>query len=173
MLERVFQLPEGQGVIVFAAEVLNHMYSYAQTSFWSKEAGGQLFSPNPTQSSVNICLATGPHQEDKRSMWNFSPDVNKATEDRIEQFSQGLHAVGLWHTHPEASPKPSSTDRITTQKYLDAFQGDMEAFLLTIVGNKGLPPKLSVWIAQTSKSLAWTELTECVCLDINYKASAT
>lgn len=160
MYERSFLLPDNRGKVIFAVDVLQHMYAYAQTSFWSKEAGGQLFSDTPGLAEVNIALATGPYPQDKRSCWHFDLDVNRATNDRHNQFSLGLHPVGLWHTHSEAKPTPSTSDRITTQQYLEAFQGAMDSFLLVIIGNKGSPINLAVWIATIDKGKSWLKLNE-------------
>jgi integrative and conjugative element protein (TIGR02256 family) len=160
MNERRFQLPDNRGTVTFSVEVLKHMYKYAQTSFWSTEAGGQLFSMNPEQSSVQISLATGPYQQDLRTRWQFSPNIQKATEDRFQQFTKGLHSVGLWHTHPEAYPTPSISDQNTTKKYLDYFQGDMDGYVLAILGNKGEPLSLTLWIAWITKSKNWEQVHE-------------
>lgn len=160
MNERYFLLPDNRGVVILTEEVLSHMYSFSQTSLWSKEAGGQLFSATPERSTIRISVATGPYKQDKRSRFGFNPDTNKATQDRFIQFEKGLHSVGLWHTHPEKKPHPSNSDRQTTQKYLEAFQGDMQGFLSIIIGNKGNPPDLVVWIAWKNKEVLWLQLTE-------------
>jgi proteasome lid subunit RPN8/RPN11 len=160
MKERRFQLPEDRGVVVFSIDVLRHMDGYVQTFLWDREAGGQLFSTTPEQPMVSISLATGPYRQDRRTRWGFNPDIRKATEDRFHLFAKGLHAIGLWHTHPEPWPTPSVCDRITTQKYLGAFQGDMEGFLLAILGNKGNPRNLTVWMAGTNQNLQWMKLPE-------------
>lgn len=160
MNERRFQLPENRGVVVFSAAVLRHMYRYAQTSFWKREAGGQLFSAAPENSVVQISMATGPYWQDRRTRYGFYPDARKATEDRFQQFARGLHAVGLWHTHPEVWPTPSDCDRITTQEYLEAFKGDMDGFLLVIIGNQGSPLNLTVWMAWEKQARAWLQLSE-------------
>lgn len=160
MNERRFELPGERGLVIFSEGLLKHIYRYAQTSFCDREAGGQLFSTTPEQSEVLVSLATGPHQQDRRTRHGFFPDIPKATADRVEQFAKGFHAVGLWHTHPEAWPTPSDRDRITTQEYLKAFQGEMEGFLLAIVGNQGSPPKLTVWLAWNSHFDSWRQLPE-------------
>jgi integrative and conjugative element protein (TIGR02256 family) len=160
MSERHFQLPEDRGIVVFSNEVLQHMYRYTQTSIWQREAGGQLFSRTPEQPWVRISSATGPYWQDRRTRCSFHPDVHKATEDRFQNFAKGLHAVGLWHTHPEAWPTPSDCDRITTQDYLRAFQGDMEGFLLAILGNQSNSPNLTVWMAWQNQNMPWLKLSE-------------
>lgn len=160
MVERSFRLPGNRGIILFCSEVLVHMYSYAQTNFWKFEAGGQLFSDAPESDVVRISLATGPYPSDKRSRHGFQPDIRIANIDRVKYFSRGFHAVGLWHTHPERKPSPSGLDRKTACEYLRAFDGEMDGFLLVIVGNSGDPLNICVWLASVDPNNSWVELVE-------------
>lgn len=158
--ERTFLLPEQRGVVVFSNAVLARICGYAQTRWWQREAGGQLFSATPHQARVVVSDATGPHVRDARSRHAFVPDPTTATRDRNERFGQGQHAVGLWHTHPEAVPSPSHQDRTTTREYLEAFEGAMDGFLLVTLGNEGTPLNMSVWLATASPRNTWTQLPE-------------
>lgn len=160
MSERRFQLPDSLGVIVFPEKILSHIYSFAQTSIWSTEAGGQLFSATPEQQIIEISVITGPYSKDRRSRNGFFPNVQQATDDRNKQFKNGLHAVGIWHTHPERLPTPSLTDRKTTKEHLNAFEGEMHGFLLVILGNQGRPYNMVVWLAQRKSTDHWVRLTE-------------
>lgn len=160
MNSRRFLLPENRGHVIFVDHVLQHIYQHAQTRFWSREAGGELFSRNPHESSVVISDASGPHSQDTRSRHNFVPDFASAVRDREKQFNLGNHAVGLWHTHPEAIPLPSIQDYETTRKYLEAFEGAMNGFLLLILGNTGRPLNISVWVATVKPVNAWFKLKE-------------
>ena len=160
MTSRIFLLPENRGRVLFDDGVLRHMYKYAQTRFWHCEAGGQLFSETPHESSVVVSVVSGPHLRDSRSRHNFVPDLTSATRDRQSQFILGSHAVGLWHTHPEANPSPSNQDYDTTRKYLEAFDGMMNGFLLVILGNSGNPFNMMVWMATTNKVDSWVKLKE-------------
>jgi integrative and conjugative element protein (TIGR02256 family) len=147
MSGRQFELPEDRGVVTFTQNVLNHIYQHAQTSIWSKEAGGQLFSTTLSTESVDISVVTGPHKQDRRTRTSFAPDVKIAVQDRLHQFENGFHPVGLWHTHPEKYPTPSQIDKETTQAYLRSFNGEMDGFLLAILGNHGNPFNLTLWLA--------------------------
>lgn len=160
MTERSFRLPDDRGIIKFSAAVLTHMYCYAQNNFWKTEAGGQLFSKTPECESVLIDLATGPYPSDRRSRYGFRPDLNAANRDREENFKLDYHAVGLWHTHPESIPSPSPTDRTTACEYLHAFNGEMDGFLLVILGNRGSPLNICVWLASTAPGKPWLKLDE-------------
>ncbi|MVF14468.1 hypothetical protein FT643_20225 [Ketobacter sp. MCCC 1A13808] len=160
MSERSFRLPGDRGIIQFSTEVLTHMYSHAQTNFWKTEAGGQLFSDTPESVTVYIDIATGPYPSDRRSRYGFHPDLNIANRDRKDNFLRGYHAVGLWHTHPESTPSPSGTDRQTACEYLRSFNGEMDGFLLVIIGNRGTPLNLCVWLASIDSSKPWIKLDE-------------
>ena len=160
MNERWFKLPNNRGVIRFNTESLQHMYSHAQTRWNKPEAGGQLFSKAPESSEVLICCVTGPHPTDRRSRCGFCPDVKMANTDRQNLFSLGYYAVGLWHTHPEHTPAPSIKDIRTTHEYLQAFNGEMEGFLLITIGNKGTPLNMSVCLATLTPQKSWVELNE-------------
>ncbi|MDD5267593.1 MAG: Mov34/MPN/PAD-1 family protein [Methylococcales bacterium] len=160
MTSRTFLLPDNRGHVLFVDNVLQHMYQHAQTRFWQREAGGQLFSTAPHESSVVVSVASGPHSRDAQSRHHFAPDLPLATRDREIQFNLGKHAVGLWHTHPEAKPAPSNQDYNTTQEYLEAFHGMMDGFLLVILGNSGNPLNMVVWIATMKPFGAWIQLEE-------------
>lgn len=160
MSSRTYVLPDNRGIVLFEDAVLLHMYRHAQTHLWNREAGGQLFSPAPHVSEVVISVATGPHRNDKQTRCQFVPDLSDSTLDREKQFAMGNHAVGLWHTHPEDNPEPSGLDCTTTRKYLDAFNGEMEGFLLVILGRSGNPFNMSVWIAFNKPAGSWIKLPE-------------
>lgn len=157
---RLFKLPDGGGQVVFTDSTLRHMYEFAQRRFYSKESGGQLFSPNPHHEFVEITHATGPYPEDKRSRSTFVMAEGRANNDRHVHFKDGRYAVGLWHTHPEHWPRPSSQDEQTTRAYLEGFQGDMTGFLLVILGNAGVPPAMTVWLATKNSFASCVELSE-------------
>ncbi|WP_392397751.1 Mov34/MPN/PAD-1 family protein [Ralstonia wenshanensis] len=160
MGNRIFELPHGRGSLVFQRQVLDHMYVHAQRFFLDREAGGQLFSTTPHLSVVEIQLATGPYASDRRGRSSFEPDPKRAYQDRLIQFDSGRHAVGLWHTHPEANPSPSSMDAETTHEYLRACGGELHSFVLVILGNKGNPLNMAVWLAGASALRSWTKLPE-------------
>jgi len=160
MTSRTFLLPHNRGHIIFGDKVLKHMYQHAQRRVCHREAGGQLFSPGPHESLVVVSVASGPHSRDIRSRHNFVPDLPSANRDRQIQFNLGKHAIGLWHTHPESYPSPSSQDYNTTREYLDAFNGMMDGFLLVILGNCGNPLNMVVWMATKNQIGSWVRLEE-------------
>lgn len=162
MKERKFLLPYNRGEIRLTKEVLEHIYSYSQNKIVKTEAGGQLFSLNPEEHSVTINKATGPYLVDKRTRCSFKPNIKRANKDRERLLPKGLYAVGLWHTHPEAVPIVSSIDQETTIECLKGFNGEMEGFLQIIIGNKGTPLNMGVWVALKDEKEKWLQLEEII-----------
>lgn len=165
MGDRTFVLPEGEGSVSFEKLALEHMYSFAQRRFYQPETGGQLFSPTPHHQVVTITDASGPNPHDVRSRHTFIPNAHHATTDRQFHFTAGRHPIGLWHTHPEANPTPSMRDHETACEFLDSFGGSMSGFLLVIIGNKGSPLNMAVWLARAKSTGVWIPLTEQVAIN--------
>lgn len=157
MNPRIFFRPGGGQYVLFTAPVLNAMYAHAQRKWWQKEAGGEIFTPDLSGPGLVITVASGPNPGDRRSRTSYVPDISAATADREAQYADGRHAVGLWHTHPEARPIASPRDRLTTETYLDAFRGTRERYVLVIIGNAGATPAMAVWAAEGGGWQSWRE----------------
>lgn len=110
MNDLIYTLPDSIGEIVFTPHVLEVMSSYKQTGLLKREAGGQLFAEFQN-GSMMITEATIPRKKDLRSRFGFLPHrPSEQLEIHKKYIEAGLHFVGDWHTHPEATPSPSSTD---------------------------------------------------------------
>lgn len=139
-----YQLPNKKTTIVFSHNVLTHMFSFAQDKPHLREAGGQLFSRNPDESTIIIDVITGPYFTDKQTRYNWIPDVTKMSFDRERLFVQETYVVGLWHTHPERIPCPSRKDKVTCEKHLRLLDPVYKGFLLITLGNGHPIPAISV-----------------------------
>jgi len=160
MMYRIFMFPGLDRYVLFETRALEHIYAHAQRRFWHKEAGGEIFSADPNSSNLVVAAAAGPNPEDCRSRSFFNPDRQSTTRNREQMMNQGLHAVGLWHTHPEAKPSPSHLDQETTETYLRSFEDERERYLMVILGNRAYPLALSVWSAESRGANSWVELIE-------------
>ncbi|WP_427183783.1 Mov34/MPN/PAD-1 family protein [Bordetella bronchialis] len=138
MTWRTFFSPNFDSYVLFANDALGHMYAYSQRGCFSKEAGGELFARVIDGHRMVIVHASGPHPQDQRSRHSFVPDERAGAKERLRNYELGLHAVGLWHTHPEHVPVPSGRDRCTTEEYLSAFNGERDRYLMAIIGNRGV-----------------------------------
>lgn len=145
---------------MFTPDALEHMYLHTQNYKGSLEAGGEVFSRTPRETGLVVDFAAGPDMRDKRGPCSFVPDPTAATEMRMLQFDQKRHAVGLWHTHPERMPSPSKKDKRTGELYLKSLDGQLDSYLMIILGNSGDPLNLCVWSVSESQGLSWIQLIE-------------
>lgn len=160
MRNRIFFYPDFRRYVLFTAVALNHMYVHTQRWIYQKEAGGEIYSNDTDSHGLIITAATGPNRSDRRGRNSFNPDIEATSRHRDQQFAQGLHAVGLWHTHPEMWPSPSGLDRRTTEDYLAGFLNQRERYLMVILGNRGSSPNMAVWSAEKDECSRWVELIE-------------
>jgi integrative and conjugative element protein (TIGR02256 family) len=164
-MSRIFFYPGQARYVLFTDHVLQHMYFHAQRRFWQKEAGGELFSADPRSDGLIISNAKGPNSSDARRRNAWSPDIKASDTDRLNEYAQNRHAVGLWHTHPESDPWPSGRDQETTWEYLDALASDRARYLMVIVGNHGIVPAVVVWVAHYESKRCWIQLSETIADD--------
>ncbi|MBL8453869.1 MAG: Mov34/MPN/PAD-1 family protein [Zoogloea sp.] len=142
------------------------MYAHSQLRPWQPEAGGEIFSAEPDASGLIIMSATGPNPSDHRTRRGWNPDTTAADMNRRNEFAQGRHAVGLWHTHPEPHPSPSSQDQVTTREYLKSFHGQRSRYFMVIIGNRGTPPVMVVWVLSEHTAGRWEQLREMQAPDV-------
>lgn len=143
--------------LVFSPEVLAHFDRYRQRHSWSSEAGGLLFA-RLSPPTINVVVATGPRRTDKRTRYSYHPD-RRAEQREIDSFhKQDLHFVGEWHTHPERYPAPSPLDRKSMIEAVGRSRHQLNAFVLTIIGQASFPAGLyvSVFDAETNYVLSPT-----------------
>lgn len=159
-MNRIFFYPDNTRYILFTEQALSHMYAHAQKRLWQTEAGGEIFSSEPDSNGLVIRIATGPNPTDCRGRYAWNPDRRASDRNRQVEFVNNRHAVGLWHTHPECFPSPSVRDQETTWEYLTSFYGDRSRYLMVIIGNRGKPPEIAVWVATNQPSREWTQLSE-------------
>ncbi|MBI6949358.1 Mov34/MPN/PAD-1 family protein [Pseudomonas koreensis] len=145
--------------MLIKSDVLGGFYSNIQNKCFKKEAGGQLFSRNINANPIVIERSTGPYPSDQRGRHSWKPNKEQLIKDREALFKNGLYVVGLWHTHPQATPHPSTIDRSTCEAHASLLDSSYNGFLMITVGNSGSPPNLSVYFSDR-KTKNWYSLTE-------------
>lgn len=137
-------LPESSQRILLEESVLDHMARHRQLSWYSREAGGQLFGLI-TPSDVVISAAAGPYQGDQRSRSSYRSNV-KAAQNAIDLHAKnGLFYLGEWHTHPEERPKASNADQDAMRLLRNASETRSNALLMVIQGKADGAPGLALY----------------------------
>jgi integrative and conjugative element protein (TIGR02256 family) len=130
--------------VTLSETVIEHCAAHRQLRDDDKEAGGQLFA-RIEGSHWTILRATGPRKSDWRTRFGFRPNRNLERKEIRALFSEGLHYVGDWHTHPQDEPRPSNEDLQSMQDMVKKSQHELPGFLMMIVGRAELPKGL--WLS--------------------------
>lgn len=148
-------LPESSQRIVIKPNVIAHMARHRQLSWFSREAGGQLFG-SIDASEVIVTAATGPYRGDHR--WRSSYRSNaKAAQRAVDRHAKnGLFYLGEWHTHPEEHPKASTADLDAMRRLRDASETRSSALLMLIQGKIDGVPGLSLYSIGPDGLNSWT-----------------
>ena len=132
----------GQALVI-PDHVMLHLEKHRQTRWYRREAGGQLFS-RLEGNDVTIDRISGPRASDWRTRTSFRPNRAVERKEIRDQFREGFHFVGDWHTHPELRPEPSQTDLHSIAECVRRSVHDLNGFALVIVGLAPWPEGLHV-----------------------------
>lgn len=139
----VYRVTQQQRLII-VEHAVQQMVAYAQHHWWNCEAGGVLLGRHLLDShDVVVDEVSTPQKSDRRSKFSFfrSSKHEHLARQRWAEQERTLAYLGLWHTHPEPDPNPSSVDRHDWQQAVsgDTFEGDCLFF--PIVGTE----RIRVW----------------------------
>lgn len=129
------------GLLVIMPTPLKKMLAYRQLGCFSTEAAGVLIGERRgPHMVVHEISEPGPGDIRRRCFVDRrGPHHQIAVDEAFISSSGMLQYLGEWHTHPEDSPSPSSTDLGSWQRHLI---GGHEKMVLLIVGRK------EIWAAQ-------------------------
>lgn len=94
-------------------ETISKLIKWKQTGIFSREAGGLILGFIDTETNGLLAeTITVPCWGDKRSRYGFYRGIGhqKQANKWHQDTEQHGTIIGLWHTHPEPVPHPSSTD---------------------------------------------------------------
>lgn len=134
---------EGRRVKI-ACAVLDVFERHRHRRPFQFEAGGGLFMAEDRNDYV-LVEATGPSRLDIRTPVTFSPCSTALNRVVRTRRKQGRFFVGLWHTHAEDRPNPSSRDFDGIQRLFKNNRHDLNAMLMIIVGRDPFPDGL--WVS--------------------------
>lgn len=101
------------GAFVVSDAALERLRKYRQTYWRRKEAGGVLLGRHLIDGAdVIVDEVTVPQRNDKRSRFSFfrSGDHQDIVLGNWKASRGTQTYLGLWHSHPEPNPTPSSVD---------------------------------------------------------------
>ncbi|MDO9103068.1 MAG: Mov34/MPN/PAD-1 family protein [Candidatus Nitrotoga sp.] len=142
-MKLVFRVTSKQRLII-TEHAVEQLLAHAQRRFWYCEAGGVLLGRHLLDSEdVVVDEVTVPQSSDRRTRFSFfrSKKHEVIAIERWQAEASTLAYLGLWHTHPEDSPTPSSVDRNDWEQAVvkDTFNGPRLFF--PIVGRE----EIRVW----------------------------
>jgi proteasome lid subunit RPN8/RPN11 len=137
--EPQFILPGATWTLHFSDRATALMNSHRQKNWRQPETVGQLFSPDLTGQTVRVSEASVLIRvRTSRTSVTFDPE--EAAEQRNFKLGEGLHCIGIWHTHPGAAPQPSGTDERLAADHATAAGSTLNGLCFVIVGT-GMSPK--------------------------------
>ncbi|SEB74176.1 Mov34/MPN/PAD-1 family protein [Paenibacillus sp. GP183] len=145
----------GDKSLIFTPEVIKTFESYRQIELRQHEAGGILLGRVYEYEKIIIEQISTPTSEDKSGRYFFDRSVQKAQRIVTEawQESKGeIRYLGECHTHPEATPTPSSVDRKLIKGMLNDTKMDIDFLFLVIIGMRDL------YVASQRKGKKLTQL---------------
>ncbi len=141
--------------IVIEPDVLAHMARNRQRSWFSREAGGQLFG-SFTKDEVLVSVATGPYRGDQRSRCSYRSNPRAAQKMIDTLASQGLAYLGEWHTHPEMRPVASSSDHRTISLLHARSAIQVSSVIMLIQGTSDGLSGLALYSISADAAIKWT-----------------
>lgn len=141
-----FRLPDAAWALEFSIEVQRTLGASAQLQRGSRESVGQIFTRCLASERVLVEVATVLKPTLAMRM-KVRFDTAAALAERQAMFDRGLHCIGLWHTHPEPVPEPSSEDRSLALDYARAAMPQVSGVVFVIVGTLPMPAGVRVWVA--------------------------
>lgn len=140
--------------IVLTPTVIKHMHRHRQTSWWKREAGGQLFA-RITDTALHVVLATGPYRSDFRSRFGYRSAPATAQREIKKQRESGLYYCGDWHTHPQQFPAASGEDFETIAKLQARSDLRLGVVLMVILGTALDHRGLAVYVRTSEDTSQW------------------
>jgi integrative and conjugative element protein (TIGR02256 family) len=139
-LKLVYRVTQHQRLIIVEYP-LQQMLAFAQHRCGDCEAGGVLLGRHLLDScDVVVDEVTTPQSSDRRDRFSFFRSSKHELEahKRWVEEKNTMAYLGLWHTHPEPDPSPSSVDRRDWIQAVsrDTFEGPRLFF--PIIGTRSI-----------------------------------
>ena len=151
-----FEISNGRRLIIFD-NIVEKLNRYRQTKKGQNEAGGLLIGRHLLKNEhLVVDQITEPSWWDRRFRTSFyrSNSHNKILYKTWNASDKTQTLIGLWHTHPEPVPTPSTVDWDDWKRTIRHGDFAGESLFFLIVGN------VKVWVWRGNRSAQFIELVE-------------
>lgn len=155
LCRKVF-LPDGR-IVDILTDVFEEIDKWIQNNETQPESGGYILGyQHEDTGNVTIEKVTPPFENDVRTRFHFKL-CDKMHDNFLEREKiNKSYYLGVWHTHPEDKPTPSSIDWEDWKTSLKTEKGGGAYLFFIIAGRK----EIRIW-AGSLESRLFEELTEC------------
>jgi integrative and conjugative element protein (TIGR02256 family) len=122
--------------IRFEPTVVEFLEKHRQRNWFANERAGQLFA-TIDGNVVAVSEATGPRRGDRADHISYDIDRKAAQREIDDRYEKGLHYIGDWHTHPQKTPGPSTTDILSMARLFCTSSHQLNIVAMLIVGTGG------------------------------------
>lgn len=144
-----FDLPNGHVVDLLYPQ-LNEMIKYKQDHYDSPESCGFILGyQNASTNNITISEITTPQKQDFRS--RFFCTLRDAFHFHVLRAGMEKHRnyyIGVWHTHPQSIPEPSSIDMSEWAETIKKDKSGADYFFFIIIGTR----EFRVWVGDKETS---------------------
>lgn len=144
-------------VVDILPEVFNEISRWTQDSFTAPESGGFILGyRHENTGNVSLEFVTPPQAGDLCTRVKFEIKDDNHKRMLLRARMKKSYYMGVWHTHPQTVPIPSSTDWDDWNDTLQKDRTACEYAFFLIAGTKGI----KVWVGDLHTKRI-VEIHEC------------
>lgn len=158
-----YVLPDGRFLDVLT-EVFDEIFQWLQLDNESSESGGYIvgYQHEDTQ-NVSLEKASHPYSGDYRTRVHFTIKDHRHKLFLMKAKMKKSYYMGVWHTHPQDNPEPSSTDWEDWKSSVNNELSGCGYILFIIAGRR----HVRIWAGNT-ETKEIVEIEECKRIDDVY-----
>ena len=150
------KLPNNK-VVDILSSVLSEMYQWIQDSDEKLESGGYIVGYKHEKTGhISLEMVSHPYMLDIRNRVRFNMKDPKHMIFLKKAERNKSYYMGVWHTHPQDVPSPSSIDWEDWKDSLKKEKSGCEYIFFIIVGIK----ERRIWVGDLQKGII-SEIFEC------------
>lgn len=158
-----FLLPDGRLLDVLT-DVLDEIFQWLQVENYSPESGGYIIGYQHDETkNVSLEKVSHPYSGDYRTRVHFTIKDPRHQIFLLKARMKKSYYMGVWHTHPEDIPEPSSTDWNDWRGSMNNEKSGCGYLIFLIAGRK----QFRIWVGDI-ETREIVEINECKKIDDIY-----